>query len=132
MNRIYPHDYTYIQGDGKSVIDYIIQSDDQIVRNVQVLQDTCDNTSPHNPVSTEMVYIPPTEILPPENPPKAKRINWNKLDHQKYSSLVSERINVLITDEDKDIHLKLQKVTDTVIKSASECAPYKKHFGVES
>lgn len=39
---------------------------------------------------------------------------------------MSERISACIDDQDSDIDLKLQKVTDVLTNTALECAPLKK------
>ena len=58
----YPTDYTYVHGKGKSIIDYVLQSEATVVKWVEVQSDYSENTSPHCPVAADIVQIPEITI----------------------------------------------------------------------
>ena len=53
-----PTDYTYVHGKGNSIINYVPQSEAMVVKRVKVQSDYSENTSPHCPVTADMVQIP--------------------------------------------------------------------------
>ena len=126
LSDSYPADHTYVHGTGRSTIDYIVGSDREVVRNVNIHVDSSLNTSPHSALMADLPYIPQHEILKSDPKGCVTSINWNKLDHQKYESLIAERLSVPSTEECLDIESRIGKITDIVSSTALECAPQRK------
>ena len=56
----------------------------------------------------EIAHIPERECRKIFAPDRPFRVNWQKVDRDKYSSLVTRRIKSSVSDQDTDIDLKLQ------------------------
>ena len=124
LNDSYPDEFTYIHGKGMSVIDYIISSDKNILNNICVNTDNSLNTSPHYAVVADMIHIPTSKLEISCPKPNVKKVNWKKLDGEKYQSLLVERLPKV--EKSKDINERVGQITDIVTSTALECAPVKK------
>lgn len=69
----------------------------------------------------DLPYIPQHEVLKSDRKGCVTSISWNKLDFQKYESLLADRLSVPSTEECPDIESRIGQIT------ALECAPQKKH-----
>lgn len=112
-----------IHGNGKSTIDYTFQTDGGTVTSVEVKKDYSENTSPHYPVVAEIAHIPERECREIFAPDRPFKVNWQKVDRDKYGSLVTRRIKSSVSDHDTHINLKIQKISDILVQSSLECAP---------
>ena len=121
----YPTDFTYVHGSGKSTIDYVLQTENNIVKKVEVQSGCGENTSPHSPVMADIAHIPKVIVNPEKdsNMLHQRKINWKKVKVNHYQSLVSSRIRSSISDQDSDINVKVEKVSDILLEASSECAP---------
>ena len=52
-----------------------------------------------------------------------KKINWKKLDNEKYQTLLAEHLPAVNA---KDINERVEQITNIVTSTAMECAPFKK------
>lgn len=123
----YPNDSTYMHERGKSTIDYISLTEVGTVMGVEVRKDYSENTSPHYPAVAEMAHIPERECRETSAPNRQHKVNWLKVDKNKYCSLVTERIKSSINDQDLDIDLIIQKISDIIVQSSHECAPRRRN-----
>ena len=119
----YPTDYTYVHGSGKSIIDYILQLDVRIVKSVEIQMVCCENTSPHCPVIAKLVQIPENIVKSDPSTVNKRKVNWKKVDRNEYKSIVSRRIRSSISDQDSDIDIKIEKISDILLQTSAECAP---------
>ena len=60
----YPADFTYVHGNGKSIIDYVLQNDVMVVKKVKIQTEYSENTSPHCPLAADIVQIPEITVIP--------------------------------------------------------------------
>ena len=58
-----------------------------------------------------------------------RRVNWNKLDHDKYTSLLAERLSTV--QEGIDINEKVEQITCIITSTAVKCAPLKKNSNLK-
>ncbi|MEW8546332.1 MAG: reverse transcriptase family protein [Candidatus Thiodiazotropha sp.] len=123
----YPIDYTYMHGNGKSVIDYILQSDVRIVKSVEVQSECSENTSPHYPVVAKLVQIPERVIKNVSSVVNQSKVNWKKVNKNKYKTLVSNRIRSVDSDQDCDVNSKVEKISDILMQTVTECAPKRRN-----
>ena len=129
----YPTDYTYVHGSGKSIIDYILQTDVRIVNNIEVQTECCENTLPHCPVVGKLVQIPEKTIKSDSSTVNKRKVNWKEVDRNEYKCIVSRRIRSSISDQDSDIDIKIEKISDILLQTSTECAPLNlriKEYGV--
>ena len=124
LSDSYPDEYTYIHGKGKSLIDYIIVSNKEIINDICVITDSNSNTLPHHAVAVNMLHIPTGEVITSCSKSIVRKVNWNKLDRDKYESVLAERLSTV--KDTSDIDEKVGQITAIATSTALECAPQKK------
>ena len=90
-------------------------------RRICVITDSSSNTSPHRAVAANMLHIPTSEVITSCSKSTLRKVNWNKLDRDKYESLLAERLSTV--KNTSDIDEKVGQKTDIVTSTALECAP---------
>ena len=61
-----------------------------------------------------------------ESKSTVRKVNWNKLDRDKYEALLAERLSTVKDTSDIDKKKKVGQITAIVTSTALECAPQKK------
>ena len=95
----------YVHGNGKSIIDYVLQTDAMVVKRVKVQTEYSENTSPHCPVAADIVQIPEITVKPvnDSNTVNQRKVNWKKVNINQYQTIVSSRIRSSVSDQSSDI-----------------------------
>ena len=131
----YPTDFTYVHGNGKSIIDYVLQTDARVVKKVKVQAEYSENTSPHCPVAADIVHIPEITVKPVNNSNTVnqRKVNWKKANINQYQTSVSSRIRSSFSDQSSDINLKVEKVSYILLQASAQCAPKasRKHLRIK-
>ena len=70
-----------------------------------------------------MIHIPTSKLEISCPKPNVKKVNWKKLDSEKYRSLLVERLPKV--EKNKDINEIVGQITDIVTSTGLECAPVK-------
>ena len=130
---------TYVnpQGQDCSEIDYFLHTNmcERQITKKTVLKELESNVSDHYPVSVSLLTCSSKETQKSE--PKetaqsiscATRINWTKVDKEKYAQIVSKDIQHVINhkkDTNLDIEYAINSVSNILVNAAKKCHPQKK------
>lgn len=124
----YPEVHTYRHGQGKSIIDYILHSNTDIISAVKVLDEHC-NTSPHMAVTAKMPQVQVFLVEKSVNSSIVNKVKWDKVDKDKYRQLVEDRLSdgSVFDIESDSIDLVAEDITDILVTSARQCQPKRTH-----
>ncbi|KAK3093570.1 hypothetical protein FSP39_017535 [Pinctada imbricata] len=132
LHENYPSKPTFYHPNGlhMSQIDYIVSNREGILENTEILENDIINTSTHMALKCDVIYINSGMSL--RRSPKRSEVNtnikrkvdWEKMDKQKYELLVNEGIRNInleqITDAETCLnvtHQILLEVTDQLVTS---------------
>ncbi|CAG2224179.1 unnamed protein product [Mytilus edulis] len=126
----YPEAHTYYHHGGKqsSQIDYIVISSTQIdkISDIKVMIDEPLNTSSHRSVqATLSCFFSTRTTKSGKSISTLKKVNWKKLDNEKYEQLLQQRLSYMFIDNSifSFIEMSCEELFNILTTTAFECAP---------
>ncbi|WAR12312.1 LOW QUALITY PROTEIN: POLR-like protein, partial [Mya arenaria] len=123
---------TYISPSGKdcSGIDYFLMNitDSLLVQRKNILQDICNNTSDHYPISCEIQWTKPAHR---KETVKKPEINWNRVDTDLYAAFIDsglDHVNLTPVEDlgvDNTLKTLCHLMEDSATKSSKPIRPVK-------
>ena len=52
-----------------------------------------------------------------------RKVNWKKVNLNRYQNVVTSRIRLSVCDQSADMNMKIEKVSDILLRASAECTP---------
>lgn len=122
--------YMHPSGNASSAIDYILydKTNKDIILKISRLESTT-NVSDHIPVLLKLRQPKPSKHLQTPSAVNSNKINWNKIDKEKYKSIIDEMlpVNRKQPENKSEVEKVYTALNQVFLKATQEVAPKKKY-----